>query len=163
MKRNRVSTLLYSLTKKIIWGCKIPKNTFDPSCPFKERKGKNMSLFNPALATKGMDITTGMKILSRHAYTFVRHSTPRKLSKVLRSELNRVSKKVRLTTYPYILKIESTNIYNLHCAYCHEGRRAPIFSDDADDECFSDRWVHECMEQQDVSGMSKAAGPSGRF
>jgi len=84
-----------------------------------------MDFFNLALATKGMDIATGMKILSRHAYAFVRHSTPRKLMNFMRAELGRVSKKVRLTSYPYILKIESTNICNLSCAYCYEGRRPP--------------------------------------
>ena len=84
-----------------------------------------MSLFNLNLATKGMDVATQMKILKRHAYAFVRHSTPRKLKNFMRAELSRLSKKVRLTTYPYMLKIESTNICNLRCAYCYEGRRPP--------------------------------------
>jgi len=84
-----------------------------------------MRFLNLALATKGMDIATAMKILRRHIYAFIRHSTPRKLTNFVRAELSRVSKKVHLTSYPYILKIESTNICNLSCAYCYEGRRTP--------------------------------------
>jgi len=84
-----------------------------------------MSVLNLTLATKGMNLSTRLKILSRHAYAFVRHSTPRKLMNFVNAEMNRVAKKVNILSYPYILKIESTNICNLRCAYCYEGRRPP--------------------------------------
>lgn len=84
-----------------------------------------MSLLNFGLATKGMDSATRLKILNRHIFAFLRHVTLKKLLNFFYAEYNRLMKKSYVSSYPYILKIESTNICNLKCAYCYENRRMP--------------------------------------
>lgn len=84
-----------------------------------------MSLLNFGLATKGMDSTTRLKILNRHIFAFLRHVTFRKLLNFFLAEYSMLRKKSYVSSYPYILKIESTNICNLKCAYCYENRRMP--------------------------------------
>lgn len=88
-----------------------------------------MSVINLNLATRGMDSSAKWKILKRHVFSFLKHMTLRKFVNFGRSELNRIRKKEVLNSYPYILKIESTNICNLHCAFCYDGRRMPTFGE----------------------------------
>lgn len=84
-----------------------------------------MPLLNLDLATKGMDSATRLKILNRHIFAFLRHLTVKKLLNLFLAEYNMLMKKSYVSSYPYILKIESTNICNLKCAYCYENRRMP--------------------------------------
>jgi MoaA/NifB/PqqE/SkfB family radical SAM enzyme len=77
------------------------------------------------LATRGMGAAAQLKILRRHAYSLLRHMTPAKLANFARAEANLRLRRARLTSYPYILKIESTNICSLHCRYCYDDRRLP--------------------------------------
>ncbi len=85
-----------------------------------------MSLINLNLATRGMNPTARWKILKRHVFSFLRHMTLKRFINFCHAEINRILKKEVLKSYPYILKIESTNICNLSCAYCYDGRRMPI-------------------------------------
>lgn len=82
-----------------------------------------MSLFD--LATKGIDAATRYKILKRHIFAFFKHLTIRKLINFFHAEYNVFMKNNIVTSYPYILKVESTNICNLKCAYCYDNRRLP--------------------------------------
>ncbi len=77
------------------------------------------------LATKGMNAATQLKILKRHMFAFYRHLTAKKLWNFFLAEYNMVSKKSRISSYPYILKIEPSNICNLRCEYCYDNRSAP--------------------------------------
>jgi MoaA/NifB/PqqE/SkfB family radical SAM enzyme len=88
-----------------------------------------MPVINLNLATRGMDSSSKWKILKRHMFSFLKHMTPKKFINFSRAELNRIKKKEVLNSYPYILKIESTNICNLHCAFCYDGRRMPTFGE----------------------------------
>lgn len=84
-----------------------------------------MSVMNVGLATRGMDTAARWKILKRHVFSFLKHMTLKRFINFFRAELNRIMKKEVVGSYPYILKIESTNICNLRCAYCYDGRRMP--------------------------------------
>lgn len=79
-----------------------------------------------SLATKGMDSTAKYSVLKRHFSAFVRHMTIRKLFNFCAAEYNRMRKKTRLRSFPYILKVEPSNICNLKCAYCYDERRKPL-------------------------------------
>lgn len=83
-----------------------------------------MAKFN--LPTRGMDAFSQFNILRRHLFAFVKHLTIKKLINLLLSEYNAITKKNLITSYPYILKIESSNICNLKCAYCYDDRRPPV-------------------------------------
>ena len=84
-----------------------------------------MGLLDSALATKGAGAAERLKILKRHAQAFVRHATVKKLRNFWKAERNRMKKRTVLDSLPYILKVETTNICNLRCAYCYDDRRAP--------------------------------------
>lgn len=85
-----------------------------------------MSLIETNLATQGIDKLNKYRILRRHLFAFIKHMTPRKLLNFLKAEFNMVTKKTQLSSYPYILKLESTNICNLQCRYCYDDRRQPL-------------------------------------
>lgn len=87
--------------------------------------GGNMALMNVGLATMGMDKMSRIKVLKPHIIAFIRHMTLKKIGNFIRTEINRMLKKKVLNSYPYILKIESTNICNLKCGFCYDSRRAP--------------------------------------
>ncbi|MBF0346012.1 MAG: SPASM domain-containing protein [Nitrospirae bacterium] len=78
------------------------------------------------LATHGMNPVVAFGILKRHLYAFYRHLTAKKLLNFCRTEYNRLTRKARVSSFPYILKLETTNMCNLSCAYCYDGRRAPL-------------------------------------
>lgn len=82
-----------------------------------------LNFFN--LATKGMDSGIRLKILSRHLFSFVRHITFKKFFNVLLTEYNLARGKALVSSMPYVLKIEPSNICNLKCAYCYDDHRAP--------------------------------------
>lgn len=84
-----------------------------------------MAIVDSGLATRGVGSLARFRILKRHFYSFLRHLTFRKLNNFLRTELNRIKKRDILDSYPYILKIEPSNICNLRCAYCYDNRRQP--------------------------------------
>jgi protoporphyrinogen oxidase/MoaA/NifB/PqqE/SkfB family radical SAM enzyme len=88
-------------------------------------KAKRPGLLDAGLATKGAGAAERVKILKRHAQAFVRHATVKRLLNFSKAERNRLQKRAVLDSMPYILKIETTNICNLRCAYCYDDRRAP--------------------------------------
>ncbi len=85
-----------------------------------------MSIFELNLSTKGMNIIVKFNILKRHLFAFAHHMTFKKMINFMGAELNRLLKKDFVSSYPYLLKIESTNICNLKCAYCYDNRRQPL-------------------------------------
>lgn len=84
-----------------------------------------MGLLDATLATKGVGAAQRLRILSRHLYALARHATPRRLLNFVKAERGRAAKKTVLDSWPYILKIEPSNICNLRCAYCYDNRRSP--------------------------------------
>jgi len=78
-----------------------------------------------ATATRGGDARSRWRILKRHVQAFVRHATARRLGNFLRVECERLLGRECAASRPYLLKIESSNICNMHCPYCHDGRAAP--------------------------------------
>ncbi|MBF0520735.1 MAG: SPASM domain-containing protein [Nitrospirae bacterium] len=78
------------------------------------------------LATHGLNEESRFKILKRHIYAFIKHFTIKKLFNFIKTEYNLKTKKIRLNSLPYILKLETTNICNFKCAYCYDGRRQPV-------------------------------------
>ncbi|MFP5260009.1 MAG: FAD-dependent oxidoreductase, partial [Acidobacteriota bacterium] len=87
---------------------------------------KKSGFLDAGLATKGAGAAERLKILKRHAQAFVRHATVKRLWNFVKAERNRLQKRTVLDSMPYILKIETTNICNLRCAYCYDDRRAPL-------------------------------------
>jgi MoaA/NifB/PqqE/SkfB family radical SAM enzyme len=84
-----------------------------------------MGFLETTLATKGMNTAVALKILGRHVYAFGRHLTAKKMANFAKAEWNRFRKKEAVSSYPYILKIEPSNICNMRCAYCYDNRRQP--------------------------------------
>lgn len=82
-----------------------------------------MSIFD--LPTKGMNVTAQFNILRRHLFAFLKHLTIKKLWNFSLAEYNSLTKKSRISSYPYILKIEPSNICNLKCQFCYDNRRPP--------------------------------------
>lgn len=80
-----------------------------------------MALFN--LPTRGMNLATQLKVLQRHLFAFFKHMTVKKLWNFILSEYNALTNKSQNSAYPYILKIEPSNICNLKCEYCYDDRR----------------------------------------
>jgi MoaA/NifB/PqqE/SkfB family radical SAM enzyme len=68
-------------------------------------------------ATTG-SLITNLKILRRYLHALVRHFTLKKLANILRIEWAYFRQNPVVNGYPYILKIESTNICNLRCPFC---------------------------------------------
>jgi MoaA/NifB/PqqE/SkfB family radical SAM enzyme len=82
-----------------------------------------MAIIN--LPTQGMNVLAQFKILQRHLFAFLKHLTVIKLWNFFLSEYNSMAHNSRNSSYPYILKIEPSNICNLKCEYCYEDRRPP--------------------------------------
>jgi radical SAM protein with 4Fe4S-binding SPASM domain len=80
-----------------------------------------MALIN--LPTRGMNAAVRFNILKRHALSFIRHLTAKRVWNFILTEYNALAKKSRISSYPYILKIEPSNICNLKCEYCYDDRR----------------------------------------
>ncbi len=87
-----------------------------------------MRVFNFVLATTGPTLTN-VKILSRYAFSALRHMTPRKLVNIARVEWSRVRGKDTVGGFPYILKVESTNVCNQRCPFCLDRDRSKIEDD----------------------------------
>ena len=77
------------------------------------------------LATRGVDYGNRLKILRRHLMALARHCTLKKICNLITTEVNLLLKRECINSFPYILKVESTNLCNLKCRYCYDGRRAP--------------------------------------
>jgi MoaA/NifB/PqqE/SkfB family radical SAM enzyme len=84
-----------------------------------------MAFMNVGLSTLGMDKMSRFKVLKPHIIAFIKHMTLKKINNFIRAEINRILKRKVLNSYPYILKIESTNICNLKCGFCYNSRRTP--------------------------------------
>lgn len=68
-------------------------------------------------ATTG-SLITNLKILRRYLDALFRHLTFKKLWNIIKVEWAYWRKKKTFNAYPYILKVESTNICNLRCPFC---------------------------------------------
>jgi radical SAM protein with 4Fe4S-binding SPASM domain len=60
---------------------------------------------------------------SRHLQLLLRHSNPRKLVNVVRSEISRMRGEIVLGSLPYIYIIDTGNVCNLRCPLCPTGYR----------------------------------------
>lgn len=78
-----------------------------------------------ATATHGGDARSRWRILKRHVQAFVRHASARRLGNFLLAEGERLLGREYAASRPYLLKIEPSNICNMRCPYCHDGRSAP--------------------------------------
>jgi len=87
-----------------------------------------MKLLNFVLATTGPALTNA-KILSRYAYSAVRHMTPRKAWNLAKVEWARIRGHDVVPGLPYVLKIESTNVCNQRCPFCLDRDRSRIDAD----------------------------------
>ena len=58
---------------------------------------------------------------ARHLWSVARHGTPRKLSNLARTEIERKLRRVELTSHPYLLIIDPCNYCNLRCPLCPTG------------------------------------------
>ncbi len=85
-----------------------------------------MGILDSTPATKGVNAAARFKIIRRHLYAFARHMTMKKLGNFLRAERDRLRRRTVVSSLPYILKIEPSNICNLKCAYCYDNRRPPL-------------------------------------
>lgn len=68
-------------------------------------------------ATTG-SLATNLKILRRYMDAVFRHITWKKIVNLLKVEWAYFRQKEVLNAYPYVLKVESTNICNLRCPFC---------------------------------------------
>ncbi|MGQ0552567.1 MAG: radical SAM protein [Planctomycetota bacterium] len=87
-----------------------------------------MKVFNFVLATTGPSLTN-LKILSRYAYSLTRHITLKRAGNFARVEWARFMGKDTVSGFPYVLKIESTNICNQRCPFCLDRDRSKIDAD----------------------------------
>src|SRR5690606_6735816 len=69
-------------------------------------------------------LATQAKIARRYAYAFLRHGTFRKYWNFAKVEWARMRGKTTVDGFPYVLKIESTNICNLECLFCLDRDRS---------------------------------------
>lgn len=72
---------------------------------------------NRIFATTG-SLATQAKIARRYLYAFSHHGSLRKYLNFLKVEWARFRGKSTVNGFPYVLKIESTNICNLECPFC---------------------------------------------
>lgn len=76
-------------------------------------------------ATRGTDAAARRTILRRHLTAFLRHLTPRRLGNFLLAEIERLLGVEKARSLPYLLKIEPSNICDLRCPHCYDGRPQP--------------------------------------
>lgn len=65
--------------------------------------------------------------LKRYFFALIRHSTFKKIMNFIFIELQILLKREHVIGFPYILKIENTNICNLQCPVCYENRKKHDF------------------------------------
>lgn len=87
-----------------------------------------MKVFNFVLATTG-PLRTNLKILSRYGYSLTRHMTPRRAWNMAKVEWARWRGHDVVPGFPYVLKIETTNICNQRCPFCLDRDRSKIDED----------------------------------
>jgi len=78
---------------------------------------------NRIFATTG-SIATQMKIARRYLYALIHHGSIRKYWNFMRVEWARWRGHTTVKGFPYVLKIESTNICNLECPFCLDRDRS---------------------------------------
>lgn len=74
-------------------------------------------------ATTG-SLITNLKILRRYLDALFRHVTLKKIINILRVEWAYFRHKPVVNGFPYVLKVESTNICNLRCPFCLDRDRS---------------------------------------
>lgn len=83
---------------------------------------------NRIFATTG-SIATQIKIARRYGYAFLKHGSLKKYWNFAKVELARWRGQEQVNGFPYVLKIESTNICNLECPFCLDRDRS-VFNQD---------------------------------
>ncbi|MCC7170508.1 MAG: radical SAM protein [Planctomycetes bacterium] len=83
---------------------------------------------NRIFATTG-SMKTQMKIASRYAYAALRHGTPKKWWNAYKVWRARARGDITVDGFPFVLKIESTNICNLECPFCLDRDRSQFKGD----------------------------------
>ena len=83
---------------------------------------------NRIFATTG-SLATQAKIARRYLYALIHHGTMKKYWNFLRVEFARWRGHTVVKGYPYVLKIESTNICNLECPFCLDRDRSSFDQD----------------------------------
>jgi MoaA/NifB/PqqE/SkfB family radical SAM enzyme len=78
---------------------------------------------NRIFATTG-SLRTQAKIARRYLYALVHHGSIRKYWNFLKVELAHLRGAETVNGFPYVLKIESTNICNLECPFCLDRDRS---------------------------------------
>lgn len=78
---------------------------------------------NRIFATTG-SLKTQAKIASRYFYAFWKHGSLKKYLNFARVEMARWRGEEIVSGFPYVLKIESTNICNLECPFCLDRDRS---------------------------------------
>lgn len=78
---------------------------------------------NRIFATTG-SLRTQFKIGRRYLHSFLRHGTFRKYWNFAKVEMALARGKVTVDGFPYVLKVESTNICNLECPFCLDRDRS---------------------------------------
>lgn len=78
---------------------------------------------NRIFATTG-SLKTQAKIASRYLYAFWKHGSLKKYLNFLKVEMARWRGDEVVSGFPYVLKIESTNICNLECPFCLDRDRS---------------------------------------
>ena len=84
-----------------------------------------MKVFNFVLATTG-PMRTNLKILSRYGFSLSRHMTPRRAWNMTKVEWARWRAHDIVPGFPYVLKIETTNICNQRCPFCLDRDRSRL-------------------------------------
>jgi MoaA/NifB/PqqE/SkfB family radical SAM enzyme len=74
-------------------------------------------------ATTG-SLITNLKILRRYIDALIRHFTWKKIWNLIKVEWAYFRQKPVIDAYPYVLKVESTNICNLRCPFCLDRDRS---------------------------------------
>jgi MoaA/NifB/PqqE/SkfB family radical SAM enzyme len=78
---------------------------------------------NRIFATTG-SMKTQLKIASRYGYAMIRHGTPKKWWNAFKVWRARARGDITVNGFPFVLKIESTNICNLECPFCLDRDRS---------------------------------------
>lgn len=60
----------------------------------------------------------------KHILAFTKYNSPRKFKNFIHNELERMSRKITLSSYPYLINSEPTSYCNYTCPFCPTGKRS---------------------------------------
>jgi len=82
-----------------------------------------MPLLDLRTSTRTFGASSRLAAVREHAATFLRHMTPARAANILRAETARLRGRTTVRAMPFFLKVETTGVCNLDCAWCTAGRR----------------------------------------